>query len=72
VFEVESETGQTYILYAAYTAGGLWLVYLSVDVGCALVRWTLGDRFGQGMTMDSSLMAYCTRHGLPDRKSLLV
>lgn len=72
VFDVEDETGQTYTLYGATIAGGPWPVYPSVDVGLALVRWTLGGRVGHGMAMENSSMAYRTRHGLPARKSLQI
>ncbi len=67
IFEVEDETGRKFTLYGATIAGGPWPVYPSVDVGLALMRWTLGDRVGHGLAMENSSMAYRTRHGLPAR-----
>ncbi|MEZ5482679.1 MAG: hypothetical protein R3E73_11035 [Porticoccaceae bacterium] len=69
VFSVEDEDGRNYTLYGATIAGGPWPVYPSVDVGLALVRWTLGGCVGHGMAMENSSMAYRTRHGLPARIS---
>jgi hypothetical protein len=63
VFEAEDATGRHYRLYGAAIAGGPWPVYPSVDVGLALMRWTLGDKVGHGMAMENSSMAYRTRHG---------
>ena len=47
----------------ARVAGGPWPVYPSVDVGLALIRWTLDGKVGHGMAMENSSMAYRTRHG---------
>lgn len=68
VFEAEDETGQVYRLYGATIAGGPWPVYPSVDVGLALVRWTMGGNVGHGMAMENSSMAYRTRHGKAARR----
>jgi len=69
VFKAKDESGKTYTLYGATIAGGPWPVYPSVDVGLALVRWTLGGRVGHGMAMENSSMAYRTRHGLAATKA---
>ena len=54
VFDAEDETGRTYRLYGATIAGGPWPVYPNLDVGLALVRWTMGDKVGHGMAMENS------------------
>ena len=63
VFDAEDETGRKYRLHGATIAGGPWPVYPSVDVGLALVRWTMDGKVGHGMAMENSSMAYRTRHG---------
>ncbi len=63
VFDAVDETGRSYQLHGATIAGGPWPVYPSVDVGLALVRWTMDGKVGHGMAMENSSMAYRTRHG---------
>jgi len=60
----EDDHGARFTLYGAAIAGGPWPVYPSVDVGMALMRWTLGGEVGHGLAMENTSMAYRTRHGL--------
>ena len=68
IFDATDESGRAYRLYGSTIAGGPWPVYPSVDVGLALVRWTMDGKVGHGMAMENSSMAYRTRHGRAARR----
>jgi hypothetical protein len=70
VWDCEDETGKIYRLYGSATAGGPWPVYPNVDVGLALMRWTMGGKVGHGIAMESSSMVYRTRHGKAAKRSM--
>jgi hypothetical protein len=63
VFDAQDEAGRTYRLYGATVAGGPWPVYPNLDVGVALVRWTMGDKVGHGIAMENASMRYRNSRG---------
>ena len=62
VFELEDELGRKHVMHGGAMAGGYWQPFMMMEVGYALMRWTLGGKVGHGIYQEGTSLAYRARH----------